>query len=416
LKISQPQITQCICPCIHEELIKECACPYCADIECELRALRTQFVQCKNKCESCKAWKGAISSVEKWLAHFSCSDEVLEGYERCGSTEQFTIRPFRCCLDPSDAKLTTPCSKCSDVKLMLPFGTCESFSKNNLEKDVTWLKRQPTIEGAKHDKLVSRLRKFKGKLSDLIESIFKKTKPFMAHLWRCRFIRRQFHLDCDFFDAATEAVILADFASQMVSFIEFIFSGCFICHTNLHTNIQIYLLALKKLGSAYKGTCESDATCNLYVVLVLYKKLSDDGSLEHVCDYVRIWSPAKSSAEFHHHALEQVLEHLKKKVPQLNRLRVWTDGHSSTYKGYPNFGRMVEFTRKHKVEIYHSFFESHHASGVQDSVGKDPRIAMTKAIGFSDTALYNYMECNVSLPHLSLSLLLLPFSFSNFMF
>jgi hypothetical protein len=28
------------------------------------------------------------------------------------------------------------------------------------------------------------------------------------------------------------------------------------------------------------------------------------------------------------------------KVPKLKRLLVWTDGHSSTYKGFPNFGRM----------------------------------------------------------------------------
>ena len=37
-----------------------------------------------------------------------------------------------------------------------------------------------------------------------------------------------------------------------------------------------------------------------------------------------------------------VARHLKQsgKVPGLRRLRVWTDGHTSTYKGFPNFGRM----------------------------------------------------------------------------
>jgi hypothetical protein len=27
-------------------------------------------------------------------------------------------------------------------------------------------------------------------------------------------------------------------------------------------------------------------------------------------------------------------------MKNLRRLYIWTDGHSSTYKGYPNFGRM----------------------------------------------------------------------------
>lgn len=163
------------------------------------------------------------------------------------------------------------------------------------------------------------------------------------------------------------------------------------------------------LGSGYKQTCESESTCNLYVVLVLYKKELEDGKYTVICDYVRIWSPAKSSAEFHHQALKQVLEHLKNKVPELKRLRVWTDGDSSTYKGFPNFGRNVEFTEFFNIEIWHCFFESHHASGVQDSVGKDPRIAMHKAIAFKDCDLYSYVACYVS----AIILYQVPISLSN---
>lgn len=33
---------------------------------------------------------------------------------------------------------------------------------------------------------------------------------------------------------------------------------------------------------------------------------------------------------------------------------------------------------------------------MQDSVGKDPRIAMYKAIGFKDCDLYSYVQCYVS--------------------
>jgi hypothetical protein len=150
------------------------------------------------------------------------------------------------------------------------------------------------------------------------------------------------------------------------------------------------------LGSGFKGTCESDATCNLYVVLVLYKVKQDDGTYKHKCDYIRIWSPSSSSAAFHHLALEKAVEHLKVRVEKLKRVRLWTDGHASTYKGFPNFGRMAEFTKKTEIELFHCFFEHDHASGVQDGAGKTPRAALTEAFKHKKTSLNNYYECYVS--------------------
>lgn len=199
--------------------MKECACPYCADIECELRALRTQFVPCKNNCDDCKTWKRALNSVDTWMDHFSCDEEYLTGYKRADCNEEFKIRAFKCCLDKGSQGYVLPCDTCSDVNLRLPFGSCETFNESNMEKSVMWLKRQPTVEGAKHDKLVNRLRTFKGKLSELIVSVLKRTKPYMEHMWRCRFLRRQFHLDCDFFDPNTEALLLADLRVRWYYFI-----------------------------------------------------------------------------------------------------------------------------------------------------------------------------------------------------
>ena len=90
------------------------------------------------------------------------------------------------------------------------------------------------------------------------------------------------------------------------------------------------------------------------MVLVLYKQKVDSegggggggataGTWETKCDYVRVWSPASTCAEFHHHAMAIVAEHLKAhgKVPHLMRIHVWSDGHTSTYRGAPNFGRMA---------------------------------------------------------------------------
>jgi hypothetical protein len=79
----------------------------------------------------------------------------------------------------------------------------------------------------------------------------------------------------------------------------------------------------------------------LYVVLVLYKVPSSGGEGEEwetVCDYLRFWSSAGTSAAFHHHAMHIAKRHIMTKVPGLKTLRIWTDGHKSTYKGSPNFG------------------------------------------------------------------------------
>lgn len=160
------------------------------------------------------------------------------------------------------------------------------------------------------------------------------------------------------------------------------------------------------------------------MVLVLYK--TDKG--ETRCIYVRFWPAAKSSAVFHHHAMHVVVAHIrsKKLVPGLRRIRLWTDGDGTAYKGnfkgFPNFGRMAYWplmpsssvvicdmlslfaqcltislsqfqegsssgvlvegmADAEGLDVVHSFFESHHASGVQDSAGKDPRVAMMNEMG-----------------------------------
>lgn len=230
--------------------------------------------------------------------------------------------------------------------------------------------------GQNHDKITSRLRTYTGSVMELLESVETRVKPYQHHLWNARFIRRQFHLDCDYFDCDTEALFLADFSTAMI------------------------------LGSGYKATCETDATANLYVVLVLYKVRVDGGGIETKCDYVRFWSSACTSAEFHHKAMHVVVKHLRDsgKVANLKRIRVWTDGHASTYKGrhlcivwcgmlselwsapdfgtvagFPNFGRMGYwpfapaaaaggavpggYEDAEGIEVFHCFFVPYKASG-----------------------------------------------------
>jgi hypothetical protein len=65
-------------------------------------------------------------------------------------------------------------------------------------------------------------------------------------------------------------------------------------------------------------------------------------------------------------------------VPGLKRLHVWSDGQRSQYKGEKSFGRLAEWPKRvdvggMEIQIFHHFYESHHASGPQDNAGKDPR-------------------------------------------
>lgn len=48
------------------------------------------------------------------------------------------------------------------------------------------------------------------------------------------------------------------------------------------------------------------------------------------------------------------------------------------------------------IEIFHCFFVAYHASGVQDSAGKDPRIMMYLLISFKWLSVANYHQCLVS--------------------
>ena len=296
LTISDEELAKCICLCIEPESISECACPLCTDIGCEILALRGAI-----GCATCKGgpWPSALVSISAFSRALSCSDEVIPCMRRAGSDEDFTCRPLRCCVASGEVAGVAACPNCT-FSLKLPKGVCDCFARENLDREWTWLKRQPTIEGKNHDKVTVRLHTYKGTVSELLQSVEAKAKPYLHHAWLASFARLQFHLDCDYMNEATEAVLLADFSTAMI------------------------------LGSGYKATCETDATANLYVVLVLYSV----GGVK-MCDYVRFWSSAATSAEFHHAAMHAVAKHLRDsgKVPGLKRLRVWADGHGSTYKG-----------------------------------------------------------------------------------
>ena len=380
LSIDVATITSyCFCPCIEEEKAKDCACPICTDFSMQLVAMRGVLSASRsaNKCQddACLRWHDAAASSRAFADAALCTEKPFAGCEYKDDQAFMLRRPG--CVGAGGA---TPCGNCG-VGKRLPLPSCKCFDDAAMAKHVTWLKRQGHVEGKDYDRVVERLMKHSGEWRALLNDATLAAPEALLHKFDARLLRRLFHVDCESFDPETEAVILADFASAM------------------------------KLGSGFKGTCESDATCNLYVVLVLF---FNKHTGERDCHWVRFWSPAAASAQFHHDALKATVNHLKSYVTDLKRVLLWTDGCKGQYKGRTCFGRssyarMRSLPTKfhaardvddwiphcYGVEVIHSFFASHHASGVQDSAGKDARLAMIREIGFVKESIYDYHQCYI---------------------
>jgi len=227
LGINPSTIQGCICPCIKEDTIVECACPICTGFECALKGLQIGMARARrhSQCEGCMEWAMALRDPHEFSAAIMCHKQELEGYE-LKSGKKLILRQLSCCLN---ARLgsTSPCSSCG-IDKFLP--TCSCLSRESLSMVVTWLKQQPTLEGKNHDIVKDRFRDYTGTLGEVLEVVIRTHKDYEYHRWRDFFLRHQFHLDCEHFDGEIELIVLADFASAM------------------------------KLGAGVKVTCESDST------------------------------------------------------------------------------------------------------------------------------------------------------------
>jgi hypothetical protein len=207
-----------VCPCIKPDKIKDCACPTCTDFAVALRALDGAI-----GCSSCaETWGSALRSTTSFEDCVCCNEEVIDGMERKGSTEEFHLRPLECVISTALGRgdpgmELQPCFQCG-IDKKLP-QNCSCFASSNLDKEVTWLKRQLQVEGKSGtERTVMRLRDYRGTVRELFTQIESSYKAVLFHRFSFRYTRRQFQLDCDYFDPVTEAVLLLDFASAMVGF------------------------------------------------------------------------------------------------------------------------------------------------------------------------------------------------------
>eukprot|EP00617_Octactis_speculum_P017567 CAMPEP_0185746134 /NCGR_PEP_ID=MMETSP1174-20130828/4570_1 /TAXON_ID=35687 /ORGANISM="Dictyocha speculum, Strain CCMP1381" /LENGTH=693 /DNA_ID=CAMNT_0028420557 /DNA_START=187 /DNA_END=2269 /DNA_ORIENTATION=+ len=375
---SRSLIRSCICDCIKEGVTGECVCPVCYDFEHRLKVFNAGIADVRKgvscHCCGCKnesVFVQATQSPQLFRDAVCCKRIKFSGLE-LPHNPQFTpeFRPFKCVVDTDlpPHKNVVNCSRCGLNKIVPT--SCAAMSTTSLSKTVHWNKRIPTAyqttKGGWSTKMV--LREQEGSLSDLWDEIVSTHQHYLYHTWMAQYTRWQFKLDIATFEPETSILVLVDFASQF----------------EMHGEV--------------KTTCEIGRKCNEYVCLVLHsasKTEADRGEREVVCDYIRIWSTASTSAEFHHQALRDIHERYIEILPNLSELHIWSDGHSSTYKGHPNFGRMATWPAEKGCVLLHNFFVEYHGAGPQDNAGKGPRVAMERAIGFGQAnSLYNYYDAS----------------------
>jgi len=230
LSICASTIQGCICPCIKEETITECACPKCSSFDFLTKGVYEGITSVRRQTgctdAACAAWTASLRNQDMFFDATMCSKVTLDGFDLL-SGKKLSIRRFPCCLS-SQLDNVSPCVSCG-IEKVIP--KCECFSTDSLSStQITWLKQQETLEGKNHDVVTLRFRDYTGTLGEAMELICNDYKNVAFHQWCKSFNRHQFHLDCDYFDGDTEIVLLADFASAM------------------------------KLGGGVKVVCESDST------------------------------------------------------------------------------------------------------------------------------------------------------------
>jgi hypothetical protein len=408
IQICDETVSQCICPCMKPDKREECACPNCTAMQHRLKAWRSQRSEwhkngtctCGLDCKNPESfWRRVSCGFSGFEEALLCSRQPHYGLVwPHASTSVPEFRRLNCCLLPRSAGrhlpdgpirqvkdpltgVTTdvqtprePCSKCGWANMFYPHSDTENRCKDEYnDEPATWKKKKKIDVGK--GKLDDRFVDHTGTRAELLLEIEDNARDFFYHRWGIAWTRWQFKLDIATFDGRTSILVLTDFAA-------------------------VYEMKGKEVG-----TCEHGISSHQLVALVLFNPgpiASGDGSEREVkCDYWRVWSNQKGNATFHDMAMRDIARHYltSGKVPDLQSIKIWSDGQRAQYKGEKNFGRVVEWPNVEddggmEMDMEHNFFMPHHASGPQDNAGKDPRRAMDKAIIYNKThTIYDYGAC-----------------------
>ena len=384
LSLHPKTVLKCICPCMKEDKRHECACPICTSMHHRLDAWNKQRsgwhsddapcscgLDCSN---SSSAWRQASRGFGAFMDAVACRRQSHPGLELPHAPDSPPLlRCVECCTMPSarghHPAHVTPCTCCGwDVKFG---GGCPA---EQTEDECVW--KRPTEVDAGNGRTEVRYVEHTGTRNGLLNEIREATPQFLYHQWVREFTKWQFKLDIATFNPH-EIVILTDFA------------------------------AIYEMKGHDVANSEHGISCNQLVALVLHSpapRATEAGpEREVVCDYWRVWGNQKGDANYHQSVVRQIARHYKSTLPDLRRVKIWSDGQRAQYKGRMNFGRMVDWPNAGDMglEIWHSFFVSHHGPGPQDNAGKDPRMAMDRHVvhekkgnvATSEVDAYSYSAC-----------------------
>ena len=404
VEICDENVSACICPCMKEEKRHECACPFCTAMQHRLKAWHMQrsswhkngTCSCELDCQNPEStWRCASKGFSSFEEALLCECQSHVGLELPHApTCPPLFRRLNCCLlprsggrylpdGPQNRRVNSITGAVTEARTQrIPCSTCSWSNRFPLHRrckdeynsePATWKKRKKIDVGC--GRVEDRYVDHTGTRAELLQEIEDSAQEFFYHRWVMAWTRWQYKLDISTFDASTEILVLTDFAA-------------------------VYEMKGKDVG-----TCEHGISSHQLVALVLYNPgpvATEEGPEREVkCDYWRIWSNQKGNAPFHDQAMREIANYYVRsgKVPALGRLKVYSDGQRSQYKGEKNFGRMVEWPESKddggmEIDIFHNFFVSHHASGPQDNAGKDPRRAMDRAIVHDKAStIYDYGAC-----------------------
>jgi len=100
------------------------------------------------------------------------------------------------------------------------------------------------------------------------------------------------------------------------------------------------------------------------------------------CDHIRVVSPAKGKGKdqdwyLHTKVFDYLMDYYKNKIPNLNRVILWTDGAVTQYKCRQIFWYVTKGFAKHKVPIVHRFAATAQFKGIHDKVGQVAKAALS---------------------------------------
>ena len=291
-KIPEKVVQRCICPCMRQGTLNQCACKVCVGFKLALQAWDKE----RNKWHKdtpCKC--SGCSHKESFEAYMAASKSPSAFRKACCCPKKEypdlalphlpdTIPEFydlSCCKveDRKPSHLET-CEECGwDQKLYWNPGSCIEHTDDK----VKWKEWQDTQDG---DHVRSVLRIKEGTRAELLQFIRRLHRKYLYHKWIDQITRHQEQLDVATFNGKDTTICKVDFAAKV------------------------------NLDSEATGCCEFNTTSNLYVALILHSpgEIVVGEERPVVCDVFRMYTNAKPSALVHQHAMQLIAAHYKKKI------------------------------------------------------------------------------------------------------